>query len=543
MKMINLKRGSTFIIILLLINVSLLMWYFVFSNVFIMDNNLNVWNNYEKVFTNIFNAWNISIETVKKYNSNWKWYLDAISCPTNITMSWSTASWSSISSSMVYELWSIYCKWTYNSNEFRIYFNQDFSNFSQAFYLWDVVNLVYSSGTTINLWTTNIATSATVTWTTPRNWHLATHSNDWNMSTYFESNNRGSEEYLEYDLGSEKSIWEIIIKKSSHWWWSYWNNWIIELYNTAWTLLDTVSIRKAKKSTEIIIDFKFRWLTSDVRKVKLKTHNKRLDVKEFEIYELLSTGWENVWEWHRVFTDSDSTFISFDETWIDWSDDFDDDFNSDNYRVTSKDRIYYSNWFQDDDVIPRLFMFWNIEKNAQLYNIFWNNYKTNDFIDNNINNNDNLNMKISEVENWYMYLNLFSTDDIEYDMKIIKFDRDSYINEYTLLPLTAKEWIDIWNPIWFIQDNSWTLDLSTVMTWNEHVFDFKNHDYGIFITNKSNEDVSYKLNAISSSWTGVYINPIDDSFTGAIKVMSNNMIIWEIDKNYIWENFVITWSK
>ena len=51
-----------------------------------------------------------------------------------------------------------------------------------------------------------------------------------------------------------------------------------------------------------------------------------------------------------------------------------------------------------------------------------------------------------------------------------------------------------------------------------------------------------KTAIIWDTGTGIYINPIDDSWTGTIKVLSNHIIIWW-EKNFIWENFEVVWSK
>jgi len=544
----NKKNASIFIYILLLINLALLIWYFVFNNISILDNNISIWNNAENVFKNVYDNGNINIETVRMFNSNWNWYIDGISCPTNITMSWSTMSWSSLTTVMVNKLWSIYCEWDYNWDEFRIYFNQDFSDFEKAYYNWYVVDLVYSFGYID--WTTNIARSinwAVATWTTPRyNWgttYYSYYSNDWNYSSRFDTENRNSE-YLNLRFPSEKSVWTIKIYKNAHNNWSnYWNNATVRLINNVWTEVGLGTISWAKNDTYIEMDFKYRWITADVRDIRFETENSYIDIEEFEVYELLSTGGWASWIWDTTFWDTDSTLISFNSDWVGWNDNIDDDLNSDNYRVTSSDWNYYADWYQDDDVIPRLFVFWNIDDGQEMYNIYWSNYKTLEFIDNNTNNNDILNIKMWNISDWLLYLDMFSPNDITFDIKIIEFDAVKFQNEYTLFPLKSFKWTDLNNYIWYIQNNSWSLDLSTVKTWNEYVFDFQNKDYAIFITNKTVWDVSFRLNWETQSGTWIYINPIDDSFTGIIKTVNNHMIIWEMEQNFIWENFIVVWQK
>jgi hypothetical protein len=73
-------------------------------------------------------------------------------------------------------------------------------------------------------------------------------------------------------------------------------------------------------------------------------------------------------------------------------------------------------------------------------------------------------------------------------------------------------------------------------------FDFKNNDYAIFLINKLDSNLSYRLTWETNTWTWIYINPIDDSWIWTIESLSNHMIIWN-EKNFIWEQFVIVWSK
>ncbi len=546
--MLKKRRASVFVYVLLLIQIILVIWYVVFNNVFILNNNINIWKNAEEVFSNVHDKWNINIETVRRYNSNGDWYIDTISCPTNVTMSWTVSTWSLkqtwIITQMTYSLWSIYCSWMYNWDEFRIFFNNEFSDFKDAYYKWDLVDIVKSTDTNIYVWATNIALSSTKTWSDPDSGYSANNSADSNDTTWFLSDNKTKDEFLKYEFPSNKSIWWITIKKDSHSHWQYWRRADIFLYDSSGTELDKIHITWMRNKSLKDVDLKYRWLTDDVKSIKIEgTQSKYLDLNEFEIYELLSTGSEELWMWDRVFTDSDSTLISFNSDWIGWWDDFDDDFNSDNYRVTSIDDVYYANWYQDDDVVPRLVVFWNMKETDKYYNIFWNNYKTNDFIDKNTNNDDILNVKIWDVDQAYLHLDLFNeTEDIDFDMKILEFDPLAYKNDYTLLPVNTFDWLNITTFEWYIQNTWSTLDLSTAQTWNEYEFDFKNKDYAIFLTSNIEWNLSFRLTWETLTGTMIYINPIDDSSTWTIESLSNHIIIWW-EKNFIWEEFIVVWDK
>jgi len=48
-------------------------------------------------------------------------------------------------------------------------------------------------------------------------------------------------------------------------------------------------------------------------------------------------------------------------------------------------------------VLPRKTFYGSIPSGEDQYNVFWNNYKTNDFIENNTNNDDTINVKIGDT--------------------------------------------------------------------------------------------------------------------------------------------------
>lgn len=540
------KKASTFIYILLLVNISLIMSVVVFNNSFILNNNINIWKNSEEVFSHVYKKWDININTVKEYNSNGNWFIDTISCPTNVTMSWSLNIISWINTEMVLELWSIYCRWNYMGDEFRLFYSWDFSDFEKAYYKWDVVPIIKSVNTNLYLWP-NLSLWSTVTATTDEG---ALYDKDYvkdnDLSTEYVSQ-RVRWAYVELDFWSNKSLWWITIKKDANWSSKYWNTWKIYFYDNSYNMIpwSTINLSSMKNTTLYQADLKSSWLINNVRYVQLysnSTSNKYLDLREFEVYELISWWTEEIWQWERVFNDSDNTLISFDETWIGWWDLIDDDFNSDDYKVTSSSWVYYFDDFEDDDVIPRKIIFWNIEANTEYQNIFWNNYKTNAFIDKNTNNVDIINKKISEVTQWHLLLDIFNKDIVNYDLKIIYFNHDKYKNENTLLAEESYVWTWLTSNFWYIQLYNNNLSLSPTKTWNEFVFDFVNKDYWIFITNITNWNLTYRLSSYDASWSWVYLNPIDDSIDWYIEAMSNHIIIWP-EKNFIWNTFTVVWYK
>jgi hypothetical protein len=194
--------------------------------------------------------------------------------------------------------------------------------------------------------------------------------------------------------------------------------------------------------------------------------------------------------------------------------------------------------------VPRKTIFWSIPAQTQYQHVYWNNYKTVDVVQNNPNNDDLLNVKMWDVDQAHVFINTFNVDELDYDIKILEFDREVYRDQFTLLPLNSYEGKNIDEYLWYIQLNSWDNSLSVAKetTGNEFVFDFQNKDYAIFFANNSDSLLSYHLESYTPTGTWIYINPIDDSGTGTISVLANHIIIWW-EKNFIWENFEMVGSK
>lgn len=242
------------------------------------------------------------------------------------------------------------------------------------------------------------------------------------------------------------------------------------------------------------------------------------------------------WVWISLFT-NDLTLITF-SSWS--SDNIDDDFDSDNYKVTSTwstaTWTYYPWSYQDDDVFHRKTIIWYIEPNSPYFNVFWNNPEVSSKIDSNSNNSDTLNQKLSQTSSWYLVL---STDSSS-DLKVVEFNKDLYDNDKVLSAKAVYNWYDIiWN--WYIILSSWELSLSPILTWNELDFDFVNNYYWVFLKNNTDVNLTYELSWESDSWTGVYIVPIDDSWD-FYSFLWNDIVI-DSDSKYTYDQFEIMQSK
>jgi hypothetical protein len=536
------KKWSILLHVILLVNIVLIVWVVVFNNSFVVINNIDIWNNQEEAFSNIYNKWHIAIDSVVKYNTNGGWFLDGISCPSNVTMSGSNNRTSWIATTLVYKYGTIHCAGTYQSKEFKIYYDELVNDFKSVKFEDEVINIEPSVNTIINIWSSNLALNEDVTSSEEYYNYYNYKAVDGNVNSFFDTQNRSSNEFIKIDLWSEKNIWKIVLRKPSSY--GYWD----------W---DKVTVRLSDNSDNLISDFAnisfpIGWsheinllnygLSNSIRYVSLHVAYYYLFISEIEIYELISSWSEEIWEAQSNFTD-DNTYFSFTSDGISWNNWIDDDLNSDNYSVTSIWNIYFPNDYQDDDVVPRLTVFGSIPVNDKYHHIYWNNYKTVEYLSGNINNNDALNVKMWDIDTAYMFLDTFNSVEQDFDLKILEFDRDIYKNEFTLLPINTNEGKNLTDYIWYIQKSStWSLSLSKETTWDEFEFDFKNKDYALFLKNNTTGTVSYHLSAETVTWTWIYINPIDDSWTGTVKILSNHIIIGG-EKNFIWENFEVVWSK
>ncbi|MDD2870503.1 MAG: hypothetical protein PHS49_00805 [Candidatus Gracilibacteria bacterium] len=224
------------------------------------------------------------------------------------------------------------------------------------------------------------------------------------------------------------------------------------------------------------------------------------------------------------FGDTDNTFIDFSAYNYFVSDGIDDDFDSDNYMVTSTGNTstgtYYSSGYQDDDVFARKHFYGFISPDFGYKKVFWNTSSTLKMIDENTNNNDNLNTKIGNVTSGYLYFDV----DSDFDIKLLKFDKGVYDETKELKVLQSLNGA-LSASIGYLQNNAGTLDLSETITGNEYTFDFQNNDYALFIKSVGTGSLLYTISGFSSTGTGIYINPIDDSATDSVRYLGNEILI------------------
>jgi len=137
------KEASILIYILILVIITMFLWMIVFQNNSTIRQYKKI-ENIDAILLNwIYSKWKLAIKYTKELNSNWSWYIDNFSCPNAVTMSWIINLW--INSTSLYSPTSsniAYCSWTYLWNNFWIFFNTNYNNFSWAIYKSEKENLV-----------------------------------------------------------------------------------------------------------------------------------------------------------------------------------------------------------------------------------------------------------------------------------------------------------------------------------------------------------------------------------------------------------------
>ncbi len=172
-------------------------------------------------------------------------------------------------------------------------------------------------------------------------------------------------------------------------------------------------------------------------------------------------------------------------------------------------------------------------------NIFWNNHKIEDYINKNPNNTDNFNVKLWDVDNWFLNMELNGNA----QLKIIRINKDRYKNFKEFEKTLILTWtINAWNG--YIKSNSGALEISNNI-WEAYSFNFKTHDYILMLENlDENNMIKYNINWTNHDWKWIYINPINDSNTNQkwFKILGYDIIInnrW----NIMWKMLEMVWKK
>ena len=228
--------------------------------------------------------------------------------------------------------------------------------------------------------------------------------------------------------------------------------------------------------------------------------------------------------WAGPFSDPDNTEIDFSWYTITTPDLYDDNYNSDNYRVNSTwgagTGTFYPDSYQDDDADARRTLFGYAAPDFWFKKVFWNTPAVTKIIDENTNNDDGLNDKIWDSTTWVLYFDI----DKPYEIKVYELDKTKYSDTkelYVLDVLTASG--STWD-IWYLEKDgtfAGSINPSTVYTFN-----FQDSMYAAFLKSTSSGTLLYQITGEDrTSGNDLYITPIDDSNDSIVRYMWNEIII------------------
>jgi len=239
------------------------------------------------------------------------------------------------------------------------------------------------------------------------------------------------------------------------------------------------------------------------------------------------------------FSDGDNTRMTFSMASTVWSDGIDDDFNSDNYLISSTWSWLYPDLYVDDDADSRKLLYGYANPWVWFVNMMWANQSTNQYIEDNPNNTDTLTEKIGSMTSSGVALLDINQNN---QMQLFVLDRDTYNHTKEIITTSSYSSADnLWG-LWYLQENSGILSLSSTKTGNEFLFDFANHDYAMFIRNNSTGALLYTVRVETQTGTGVYINPIDDSDEVVLKALANDIII-DNEWRFLYDQFEVIGFK
>lgn len=308
--------------------------------------------------------------------------------------------------------------------------------------------------------------------------------------------------------------------------------------NGSWFIDDIACPNNVTMSgvTSIVTDLVFTWwvvyctgdyLSSNDFKIYFNADLDNLDVAEYNNEFRSITGLTT-----SAFSDGAILNLNTTTSYL-RSDDIDDNFNSDNYRVNSTWAVDYPDGYGDDDTNVRKTIYGYVSPDAGFTKIFWSNEKTNRYISDNTNNDDIINARAS-TSSWFLVLDA----DKSFDIKILELDRAAYSN---LNEIRAINTIDNSVATWLIGhiQTDGSLDSANA---SGYEFDFPNKDYAVFLNNTGTWVLFYTLSGEALSGSGLYINPIIDDHPSMIRVLGNDIILnpqWL----YIWKQSEIVVAK
>lgn len=236
-----------------------------------------------------------------------------------------------------------------------------------------------------------------------------------------------------------------------------------------------------------------------------------------------------------VFSDSDITRITLSGNWYISPDGYDDNFDSDNYQVSSTGALLYPDWYIDNDADSRLLHYGYVIENSGFFNVFWNNIRSKSYIRENPHNIDTVHSIPWDITSGYLHLDI----DAPHRIVLYRIDGDIYnqTNELIVQETLTGTWQSA--GLWYLQD-----DMSLLSsTGSAYDFDFANNDYALFVENTSTGTLLYQIRwEDASSWSGIYITPLRDDDPALFWYLGWHLLI-DDDGKLVGDQFEVFWLK
>ncbi len=222
--MINNKKATILIYVLILVSIVMTLAVIILNNSIKLENSLSYQTIEREFSSKIKEKWHMQASYDMYFNSEWSWFVDIISCPDNITMSWETIFSSWIATTWTTS-WSTYiCSWSYDSTPLIIYPNIEINNFSWASF--NSETITFTDGGADLTWTFTSFDSWTYI-TIPKD---SFQKPDW-IDDDFNDDNYIATYDISENIRDNDDLWRITIV------WNITNTWTLE--NIFWNNLTT----------------------------------------------------------------------------------------------------------------------------------------------------------------------------------------------------------------------------------------------------------------------------------------------------------------
>jgi len=114
---------------------------------------------------------------------------------------------------------------------------------------------------------------------------------------------------------------------------------------------------------------------------------------------------------------------------------YDGDLDSDDFRSGSTGSVAYPSGYADDDADARKTAIGMVRADSGWNSVFWNNAKTNAYVDRNPYNADSVNAKISATSTGFLFFDL----DRPFSIKVVEFDTGAFLESGELRRISSDE--------------------------------------------------------------------------------------------------------